>query len=66
MQLPIQIEDYTDFYASKEHSTNVGNRFREKDNALMPNWLHLPIGYYGLSSSSFLPIFQFDAPKGKC
>ena len=43
MQLPVQIGDYTDFYASREHATNVGTMFRGKENALMPNWLHLPI-----------------------
>ena len=42
MQLPVLVGDYTDFYASREHATNVGTMFRGKDNALMPNWLHLP------------------------
>ena len=51
MQLPVEIGDYTDFYASKEHATNVGTLFRGADNALMPNWLHVPIGYHGRSSS---------------
>ncbi|WP_413375937.1 fumarylacetoacetase [Alkalihalobacillus sp. 1P02AB] len=49
--LPAQIGDYTDFYASKEHATNVGTMFRGKENALMPNWTHLPIGYHGRASS---------------
>ena len=51
MQLPVQVGDYTDFYSSKEHATNVGTMFRGKDNALMPNWLHIPVGYHGRSSS---------------
>lgn len=51
MHLPISIGDYTDFYASKEHASNVGEMFRGKENALMPNWLHLPVGYHGRSSS---------------
>ncbi|MGS2763722.1 fumarylacetoacetase [Sinomicrobium sp. M5D2P9] len=51
MQLPVQIGDYTDFYSSKEHATNVGKMFRGPDNALLPNWLHIPVGYHGRSSS---------------
>ena len=51
MQLPVRIGDYTDFYASKEHATNVGRLFRDPKNALLPNWLHMPIGYHGRSSS---------------
>ena len=51
MLLPVSVGDYTDFYASKEHATNVGTLFRDPENALMPNWLHVPIGYHGRSSS---------------
>ncbi len=51
MQLPVDVGDYTDFYASKEHATNVGSLFRDPKNALLPNWLHIPIGYHGRSSS---------------
>ena len=51
MQMPVQVGDYTDFYSSKEHATNVGTMFRGKENALMPNWLHIPVGYHGRSSS---------------
>lgn len=51
MQLPVQIGDYTDFYSSKEHAKNVGSMFRDSDNALLPNWLHLPVGYHGRSST---------------
>jgi len=51
MQLPVLIGDYTDFYSSREHATNVGTMFRDPENALMPNWLHLPVGYHGRSST---------------
>lgn len=51
MLLPVQIGDYTDFYSSKEHATNVGKMFRDPENALLPNWLHLPVGYHGRSST---------------
>ena len=51
MQLPVQIGDYTDFYSSREHATNVGKMFRDPENALLPNWLHLPVGYHGRSST---------------
>ena len=49
--VPCTIGDYTDFYSSREHATNVGTMFRGKDEALQPNWLHVPIGYHGRSSS---------------
>ncbi len=49
--LPVSIGDYTDFYSSKEHATNVGTMFRDPKNALLPNWSHLPVGYHGRSSS---------------
>lgn len=51
MHLPVHIGDYTDFYSSREHATNVGSMFRDPANALLPNWLHLPVGYHGRSSS---------------
>ena len=51
MHLPCTIGDYTDFYSSREHATNVGTMFRGKDDALQPNWLHLPVGYHGRSST---------------
>ena len=54
MHLPVVIGDYTDFYASREHATNVGIMFRGRENALMPNWLHLPVGYHGRASSVVL------------
>lgn len=51
MQLPVLIGDYTDFYSSREHATNVGTMFRDPNNALLPNWLHIPVGYHGRSST---------------
>jgi fumarylacetoacetase len=51
MLLPAEVGDYTDFYSSREHATNVGVMFRGPDAALQPNWLHLPVGYHGRASS---------------
>lgn len=51
MHLPVKVGDYTDFYSSREHATNVGKMFRDPENALLPNWLHLPVGYHGRASS---------------
>ena len=65
MELPVQVGDYTDFYASKEHATNVGTMFRGKENALMPNWLHLPVGYHGRSSSIIPSGTPIHRPKGQ-
>ena len=65
MLLPVQIGDYTDFYASKEHATNVGTMFRDPDNALLPNWLHLPVGYHGRSSSVIVSGTPIRRPKGQ-
>ena len=65
MQLPVHVGDYTDFYASKEHATNVGTMFRGKDNALMPNWLHLPVGYHGRSSSVIPSGVPIRRPHGQ-
>lgn len=61
MQMPVLVGDYTDFYSSKEHATNVGKMFRDPENALLPNWLHLPVAYHGRSSSivpSGIPIYR--------
>jgi fumarylacetoacetase len=65
MQLPVDIGDYTDFYSSKEHATNVGIMFRGKDNALMPNWLHIPVGYHGRSSSIVVSGTPIRRPYGQ-
>lgn len=63
--LPAEIGDYTDFYASKEHATNVGIMFRGKENALMPNWTHLPVGYHGRASSIVNSGTSLHRPKGQ-
>lgn len=65
LHLPVQIGDYTDFYASKEHATNVGTMFRGKENALQPNWLHMPIGYHGRASSVVVSGTPIVRPKGQ-
>ncbi|GGW43324.1 fumarylacetoacetase [Arenibacter certesii] len=65
MQLPVHIGDYTDFYSSKEHATNVGSMFRDPDNALLPNWLHMPVGYHGRSSSIVPSGTAIRRPKGQ-
>ena len=65
MQLPVQIGDYTDFYSSKEHATNVGSMFRDPDNALLPNWLHIPVGYHGRSSSVIPSGINIHRPQGQ-
>ena len=51
MHLPVKVGDYTDFYSSIEHATNIGTMFRDPENALLPNWKHLPVGYHGRASS---------------
>ena len=65
MQLPVQIGDYTDFYSSIEHATNIGTMFRGKENALMPNWLHVPVGYHGRSSSVIPSGIPVHRPQGQ-
>lgn len=65
MLLPVQIGDYTDFYSSREHATNVGIMFRGKENALMPNWLHLPVGYHGRASSIVISGTDLHRPMGQ-
>jgi fumarylacetoacetase len=65
LHLPIQVQDYTDFYSSREHATNVGTMFRGPDNALQPNWLHLPVGYHGRSSTVFITGTQIHRPMGQ-
>lgn len=65
MYLPIQIGDYTDFYSSRDHATNVGKMFRDPANALLPNWLHLPVGYHGRASSIVVSGTNFYRPKGQ-
>lgn len=63
--MPIRIENYTDFYSSIEHATNVGTMFRDPANALLPNWKHIPIGYHGRASSIVLSGTPLRRPKGQ-
>lgn len=65
MQLPVFIGDYTDFYSSKEHATNVGKMFRDPENALLPNWLHIPVGYHGRSSTIVPSGIPVHRPMGQ-
>ncbi|MCO5198523.1 MAG: fumarylacetoacetase [Anaerolineae bacterium] len=65
MHLPVAIGDYTDFYSSREHATNVGTMFRGAENALMPNWLHLPVGYHGRASSVVISGTPVARPHGQ-
>ena len=65
MVMPVQIGDYTDFYSSKDHATNVGKMFRDPENALLPNWLHIPVGYHGRSSSIVISGTPVKRPKGQ-
>lgn len=63
--LPIFVRSFTDSYASKEHATNVGTMFRDPDNALMPNWLHIPIGYNGRASTVVVSGTPVHRPNGQ-
>jgi fumarylacetoacetase len=65
MLLPIRIGNYTDFYSSREHATNVGTMLRGADNALMPNWLHLPVAYHGRASSVVVSGTDLHRPMGQ-
>ncbi len=65
LHLPIKIGDYTDFYSSEQHATNVGKMFRPNGDALLPNWKHLPVGYHGRASSIFVSGQNFHRPKGQ-
>ena len=65
MHLPVKVGDYTDFYSSIEHATNLGKLFRDPENALLPNWRHLPVGYHGRASSIILSGQSIHRPKGQ-
>lgn len=65
MKMPVRVGDYTDFYSSIEHATNVGTMFRDPNNALFPNWKHLPVGYHGRSSSIVVSGTNIHRPKGQ-
>ncbi|MCA0229260.1 MAG: fumarylacetoacetase [Bacteroidetes bacterium] len=65
LHLPVKIGDYTDFYSSEQHATNVGMMFRDPANALLPNWKHLPVAYHGRASSIAVSGTNFHRPKGQ-
>ncbi|MCC8950174.1 fumarylacetoacetase [Bradyrhizobium sp. Arg62] len=65
LHMPFAVSGYTDFYSSKEHATNVGVMFRGKDNALQPNWLHMPIGYNGRASTVVVSGSKVRRPRGQ-
>jgi len=65
MHMPVQVGDYTDFYSSKDHATNVGKMFRDPENALLPNWKHIPVGYHGRSSSIVISGTPLHRPMGQ-
>ena len=65
MHMPVHVGDYTDFYSSRDHATNVGKMFRDPDNALLPNWLHLPVGYHGRASSIVVSGQPLHRPHGQ-
>ena len=65
MHLPVKIGDYTDFYSSEQHAFNVGSMFRDPDNALLPNWKHIPVAYHGRSSSVIPSGQDIVRPKGQ-
>lgn len=63
--MPVRVPNYTDFYSSEEHATNVGTMFRDPKNALLPNWKHLPVGYHGRASSIVVSGTPLHRPKGQ-
>lgn len=65
MHMPFKVTEYTDFYAGRHHATNVGTMFRGADNALPPNWLHIPIGYNGRASSVVVSGTDIRRPWGQ-
>lgn len=65
MHLPVQIGDYTDFYSSIDHASNVGKMFRDPANALLPNWRHMPVGYHGRASSVVVSGTPIRRPNGQ-
>jgi fumarylacetoacetase len=65
MLMPVKVGDYTDFYSSEQHAYNVGCMFRDPNNALLPNWKHLPVGYHGRASSILVSGIPIRRPKGQ-
>jgi fumarylacetoacetase len=64
MHLPAKIGDYTDFYSSKNHAYNVGCIIRGPNNAIQPNWLHLPVAYHGRASTVVISGTPIIRPRG--
>lgn len=65
MHMPLVVSEFTDFYAGRHHATNVGTMFRGAENALPPNWLHIPIGYNGRASSVVVSGTDIRRPWGQ-
>ncbi|MCG3136396.1 MAG: hypothetical protein HJJLKODD_00229 [Phycisphaerae bacterium] len=65
MFMPVRIGNYVDFYSSREHASNVGKMFRDPNKPLLPNWLHLPVGYNGRASSVITSGVNFHRPCGQ-
>lgn len=65
MMMPVRVGDYTDFYSSEQHAYNVGCMFRDPNNALLPNWKYIPVGYHGRASSIVVSGTNFHRPKGQ-
>ena len=65
MHMPVEVGDYTDFYSSEDHARNVGKMFRDPDNALLPNWKHMPVGYHGRASSIVVSGTPIKRPQGQ-
>lgn len=65
MCMPVHVSNYTDFYSSEDHARNVGTMFRDPENALLPNWKHIPVGYHGRASSIVVSGTDFHRPKGQ-
>ena len=65
MLLPVKVGDYTDFYSSIDHATNIGTMIRDPKNALMPNWKYIPVGYHGRASSITVSGTPLHRPKGQ-
>ena len=65
MMMPVEVGDYTDFYSSEQHAYNVGCMFRDPNNALLPNWKYIPVGYHGRASSIVVSGTPLYRPKGQ-
>ena len=65
MHMPVEVGDYADFYSSEDHARNVGKMFRDPDNALLPNWKHMPVGYHGRASSIVVSGTPIRRPMGQ-